>query len=87
MKRAVGLVFGLVAIGALIDRARLARKAHLGAKKMVPDFVGNYDIDGVSYDENSKKVIVGSDGRVKEPTHKSVAHQVDIAAKLEEASA
>jgi hypothetical protein len=83
MKRTISWMLGLFAAGVLLDRARLAAKAHIGAKKMVPDFVGNYDLDGVSYDAHDKKVVVGSDSRVKEPTHKSGAHQLACAEKLE----
>lgn len=82
MSRTMSLLFGMIAAGVLIDRARLAMKAKAGVKKMVPDFVGNYDLDGVSYDSHDKKVVVGSDSRVKEPCATSGLHQVECAEKL-----
>ncbi|MGE3263024.1 MAG: hypothetical protein AB7K68_14680 [Bacteriovoracia bacterium] len=83
MKRAVGLVFGMVAVGVLLDRARLAAKAYAGVKKMEPDYAGNYDIDGVSYDSHDKKVVVGSDSRVKAPSLTSGRHQIECGEKHE----
>lgn len=87
MKRAFAFGFGVLAAGILLDRARIARNAQKGTKKMVPDFVGNYDLDGVSYDPQAKKVVVGSDARTKEPCATSGLSQVDCAKNLAEKSA
>lgn len=82
MKGLFGLFMGLFVGAVLADRARLARKAHKATKEMVPDYVGNYDIDGVSYDASHKKVVVGSDGHARKPNANKGVHQIELAEKF-----
>jgi hypothetical protein len=87
MKRALGLFAGMFTAGVLLDRARLARKAHRATKEMVPDYVGNYDLDGVSYDAGHKKVVVSSDARAHKPHSTHGVHQIECAEKLTDQTA
>lgn len=80
--RAVAFLFGVGVTGLVLDRMVRNARAKAGVKEMVPDFYGNYDLDGVSYDEDHKKVVVGSDHRVNEPKNSSGLNQVECAEKL-----
>ncbi len=42
-------------------------RAHRGIKKMDSDHLGNYDLDGVSYDPAKNKVVVVGDSQAPEP--------------------
>jgi hypothetical protein len=82
MKRSIAFLFGLAGVAMLADRMRIRARASAGKKEMVPDYYGNYDIDGVSYDDVHNKVVVSSDQRVKTPTSHSGLSQVECAEKL-----
>ena len=81
MKQKNWLAVGLVSVGAAAAfyfSRRLVRqqRSKASAQKVIPDVAGNYDIDGVSFDETSREVVVSGDAThpVEDPKRSALLH-------------
>jgi hypothetical protein len=65
LKLSIFLGFSLTAF--VVFRVLPEIRAHRNARKMEPDNLGNYDLDGVSYDPEAHTVVVTGDSQAPEP--------------------
>ncbi|HEY8278701.1 MAG TPA: hypothetical protein VIH99_03710 [Bdellovibrionota bacterium] len=68
MVRRISLFVGLSLAAFVRYRVLPEVRAHRDTRRMIPDNLGNYDLDGVSYDPASFQVVVSGDSAIKDPS-------------------